>query len=75
VKRHRFDPVSFVWGALFVGLGVAVLNNAISPRLLWFRSFWPFLIVVFGLAILSSIRRSPKPENEESVVAPGDQPS
>lgn len=72
MKRHRFDPVSFVWGALFAGLGVAILNNAISPRLLWFRSFWPFLIVVFGLAILSSLRRDPRAEETSSVPSPDD---
>ena len=75
MKRHRFDPVSFVWGALFMGLGVAILNDALAPRLLWFRSFWPFLILVFGLAILSSIRRDKGAESEEATAHPGEQPS
>ena len=72
MKRHRFDPVSFVWGALFAGLGVAVLNNAISPRLLWLHSFWPFLVVVVGLAILSSLRRGPRAEETPSLPSPDD---
>ena len=66
MKRHRFDPVSFVWGLLFAGFGLAILNDAVRPNLLGLRAFGPLVIVALGLAILSSLRPSPRPEDEEA---------
>jgi hypothetical protein len=65
VKRHRFDPVSFVWGLLFAGFGLATLSGTIRPSLLGLRAFWPLTIVALGLAILSSLRPGPRTEEEE----------
>ena len=65
MKRHRFDPVSFVWGVLFAGFGLATLSNTIHPSLLGLRALGPLVIVALGLAILSSLRPGPKPEDEE----------
>ena len=73
MKRHRFDPVSFVWGLLFAGFGLATLNDTIRPNLLGLRAFGPLVIVALGLAILSSLRPGPKTEDEEP--SPLDPPS
>jgi hypothetical protein len=70
VKRHRFDLISFVWGVVFTGLGVIILSDAIPPRFLWFRAFWPATIVVLGLAIFSSLRPHPRAEHEDPSLPP-----
>jgi hypothetical protein len=57
VKRHRFDPVSFIWGLFFVGLGLAFLTDSVQPNIVGLRAFWPLAIVALGLATLSSMRR------------------
>lgn len=56
MKRHRFDPVSFVFGAFF--LVVAVLALFSEVRLVdVIRIGWPVLLVALGLGILFSARR------------------
>jgi hypothetical protein len=62
MKRHRFDPVSFIWGLFFTGFGIAFLTDSIEPSLVGLRAFWPLAGVALGLAILSSIRREPEAE-------------
>ena len=64
MKRHRFDPVSFVWGVLFAGFSLSTLSDTIRPNLLGLRAFWPLTIVALGLAILSSLRPDPRAEHE-----------
>lgn len=56
MKRHKFDTVSFVFGAFF--LVVAVLALFSEARLLdVLRTGWPVLLVALGLGILFSARR------------------
>jgi hypothetical protein len=75
VKRHRFDPVSFIWGAFFVGFGLAFLTDAVEPSVMGLRAFWPLAVVAFGLAILSSVRRNPVTEDERPSSEPASEPS
>ncbi len=57
MERHRFDPLSFIFGLLFVGVaGVALL----SPELIALRDLrWvaPALLVVAGAVLLLSTAR------------------
>lgn len=73
MKRHRFDPVSLIWGLFFTALGVLFATDAVEPTVAGLRSFWPLAGVALGLAILSSIRREPRPEPRAA--APGPAPS
>jgi hypothetical protein len=66
MKRHRFDPVSFIWGLFFTGFGIAFLTDSIEPSLAGLRAFWPLAGVALGLAILSSIRREPGTGSSDS---------
>jgi hypothetical protein len=68
VKRHGFDPVSFVWGLFFAGFGLATLSDTIRPSLLGLRAFWPLTIVALGLAILSSLRSDRRTGDEEPAI-------
>jgi hypothetical protein len=60
MKRHRFDPVSFIWGLFFTALGVVFAADVVEPTVAGLRSFWPLAGVALGLAILSTIRRDPR---------------
>jgi len=73
MKRHRVDPLSLLFGALFVSVGMVFLAGSSigeAPR-----SIWPAVAVIVGAtlatwAISSSLRRRPPveeaPEEETS---------
>jgi threonine/homoserine/homoserine lactone efflux protein len=52
MKRHRFDPFSFLVGAIFFSLGISIAADGGSDAL---RSshLWPVVIVVLGGALLA----------------------
>jgi NO-binding membrane sensor protein with MHYT domain len=57
MKRHSFDIISFLFGALFVGAGVsAVLFNGAFSRFDG-RWVWPALLVVGGVVFALSTWR------------------
>lgn len=75
MKRHRFDPISFVFGAMFLALAAAVA----LPDDPWAYLFdglalgwvWPVVIIAVGVALLTgSMRREPA-----SVPGPEDEPA
>jgi hypothetical protein len=72
MKRHRFDPVSFIWGVFFAALGVVFAADVVEPTVAGLRSFWPLAGVALGLAILSTIRREPR--EAAGPAAPGPAP-
>jgi len=47
VKPHRFDPLSFMAGAVFVGLGIAFLaaGDTVLDQAHW---LWPAILLVLG---------------------------
>jgi hypothetical protein len=56
MTRHSFDPISFVAGLVFAGLGVAfMIGNVTLPEFDW---LWPLIAVALGVAIFASTRRS-----------------
>lgn len=56
MKRHRFDPVSFAFGAFF--LLVSVLALAGNRTLLdVMQAGWPVLLIAVGLGIVFSARK------------------
>jgi hypothetical protein len=62
MKRHRFDPFSFLFGALFLTVGCSFLfastgATAVRP----FRS-WPAAVVVVGLVLVAwAVARAVRP--------------
>lgn len=52
MTRHRFDPFSFIAGAVSVGIAVAVLAGAVRIELVDLRFAGPVLVLVLGLALL-----------------------
>jgi hypothetical protein len=71
MKRHRFDPFSFLFGALFLTIGLTVATggsgvDAVRP----FRS-WPTAVILTGLVLVlwtaSRVVRSMGGEEAEAV--------
>ena len=74
MERHDFDLISFLFGLLFAGLGVAwlVTEEAINPDLTeW---FWPIVLIAGGAIVLTSTltsqRRGRLPEDESPGASP-----
>jgi hypothetical protein len=55
MRRHDFDPVAFVFGLVFTGLGMLFLVGrfGVFNQARW---LWPGLLVVLGLAVLVGAR-------------------
>ena len=55
MQRHDFDPIAFVFGIVFTGLGVLFMTG--RPELLNHAQWlWPGLLVLLGLAVLLGTR-------------------
>ncbi len=57
MKPHRFDPVSFVFGALITLVGLTFLIPNTWGDFAWFITsvagwLWPVVLLVLGLAVL-----------------------
>jgi hypothetical protein len=49
MRRHPFDPFSFLFGALFVSVGLSfVAGSTIAEA--W-RSIWPMVAIVVGITL------------------------
>jgi hypothetical protein len=61
MKRHPFDPLAAVAGAVFVGLGVWFLTSGadVLDHADW---IWPVVLVALGAAGLLSALRRDEPE-------------
>jgi hypothetical protein len=57
MKRHSFDPLSLVFGMLFAAIGALYLAGNVDVADLVAR-FWPAALVLLGLAMLFSTRRT-----------------
>lgn len=57
MKRHSFDPLSLVFGLLFAAIGALYLAGNVDVADLVAR-FWPAALVLLGLAMLFSTRRT-----------------
>jgi cytochrome c biogenesis protein CcdA len=57
VERHPFDPLSFVFGLLFVLIGLLGLTDVVE--LTWFDLRWiaPAVLVVLGLLLVVTAGR------------------
>lgn len=53
MTRHRFDPISFLFGLLFLGIGVTglITGSGLSVDGRW---VWPALFLVGGLVVLAA---------------------
>lgn len=58
VKRHPFDPISFVLGLAFASLGLFFLFGDRSVADIGAQWIWPFPVLLVGLlVVLYAVRR------------------
>jgi hypothetical protein len=57
MRRHEFDPVSFVFGMIFAVLGLAFLSGRVDLGDLHLRWLWPIPLIALGLALLVTTQR------------------
>jgi hypothetical protein len=59
MERHDLDPVSLIFGILFLGLASTALFDNIDLTFFEARWVWPMLLIVAGVLVLvSSINRT-----------------
>ena len=61
MNRHKMDSVSLIFGLLFAGIGLVLISDDVSLRNLDLRVVWPALLVLAGLAIFATTRKSKEP--------------
>jgi hypothetical protein len=68
MKRHSFDPFSFVLGAFFLATGLvfAFGGDASKLHVAW---FWPVVLGVTGLGLMLLTVRSVRPERATVVAS------
>jgi hypothetical protein len=53
MRRHRFDPVAFLFGAIFLTVGLSVATGASGVDVVrQFRS-WPTAVIVTGFVLVA----------------------
>jgi hypothetical protein len=58
MKRHQFDPTSFVLGLTFVALGLFFLVGDRTAADIGWKWMWPLPVVLLGLLfVISATRR------------------
>ncbi len=79
MRRHNFDPISFILGALFAAVGLTFLFGSADLGDLHLAVVWPFPLIVIGLLMLvTTLQRrtrqeatlTPAPPPGASVPAP-----
>ncbi|HZD69142.1 MAG TPA: hypothetical protein VFA45_09580 [Actinomycetes bacterium] len=55
MRRHDFDPIAFIFGVVFAGLGVVLMTGRLD-LLNHAQWLWPGLLVLLGLAVLVGAR-------------------
>lgn len=65
MKRHSFDLVSFLFGILFVGMGLTGAFADEDVTFLQVRWLWPVLLITAGLAVVAfTLRRDDRGPEE-----------
>lgn len=72
MRRHDFDGLSFVFGLLFAGIGIALLAGITIPNGLVVP--WVGPIVAIGLGILILVAARPRSEPAISDDLPSEEP-
>ena len=72
MTRHPFNPVSFLFGFLFAGLGLLFLVGDFSLLELGWRWMWPVPLIFVGVLILSLALNRLSKENEDDQAEPSE---
>ena len=73
MKRHRFDPFSFLFGALFVTVGATFLFGSTRVGDVHPARLWPAALAVVGATLVfMAAARLARPVNAHSPIAVDD---
>ena len=64
MKRHRFDPLSGIFGLLYTALGIRLLIGSPGFPDLDFNWIWPVAAVAIGIALIFSTRSTSNQEQD-----------
>jgi len=73
MKRHPFDPISLVFGALFTAMGLAFLVG--SPDVGAWRAAWIWPIPLIGLGLILIVVAATRTRAERPIEDPGGEPA
>ena len=76
MKRHRLDPFSLLFGALFVGVGLSfLLGSTVGDAK---RAMWPLFAIIVGCTFvvwaIATVVRERRPALAPAGVAAGPEP-
>lgn len=81
MRPHRFDPVSFFPGLLFVAIAAVALGGGLTLDLFSHELVWPVVLIGLGLLVLVTAglgRRRPeddlRPASDEAAGTPVSEP-
>lgn len=66
MKRHEFDPLSFIFGLLFVGVSLPMLMSDSDFSFLDGRWIFPAFLIFAGVIVLVSARTSSSSSEDDS---------
>jgi hypothetical protein len=73
MRRHTFDPVSFILGALFGAVGLTFLFGNADLGNLHLAVLWPVPLILVGmLMLISTIQRRVRHDPEPVGPVPGE---
>ncbi len=70
MRRHVFDPVSFVFGMVFATIGLAFLTGRVDLGDLHLGWIWPVPLIALGLALLLTAHRRDARPDAPAVASP-----
>ena len=56
MRTHRFEATSLLFGLFFTGIGLTFLRGDVDVWRLDWSWFWPVLLVLAGVLVVSSAR-------------------
>ena len=66
MKRHPFDPVSFVFGVLFLGVGLPLMMSDTDFSFVDGTWLFPAFLIFAGVVILVTARGSKTPRDDST---------
>lgn len=70
MERHDLDPVSLIFGIVFLGLASTALFDNLDLTFFEARWIWPVLLIVAGALILVSSIHRVQPESSITQPSP-----
>ena len=64
MRRHRFEPLSLIFGLVFATGGLLVLTSSVDPWRIDWSWFWPAILTLSGAMILLSLRSNDERRSE-----------